>query len=220
MAAVIAQTARGTREKCYALRHSMPAVTESPHGDREVGGVRLMKKWSYPSVVSRSSKLLGVLLAAAVVIGFGLSSASTASAATNGGGPTRGAWRHQMEHLAVPAKGCFTGSYPTIKWQQVQCHAAPKIPFAPREVPRIVSRHDVRPVAVAALKPAAGPSARMSATAPTTRRRSPPARSRLRRVRSRTSRPAPPRRAPVAPTTSRSSSTPSSSQIHRPAQGP
>jgi hypothetical protein len=60
-----------------------------------------------------------------------------------------------MEHLAVPAKGCFTDSYPTIAWQQVQCHAAPKIPFAPRQAPRIVSRDGVRPVA--ALKPAAGP---------------------------------------------------------------
>jgi len=112
-----------------------------------------MKKSSYPAVVSRLSKLLGALLAAAVVIGFGL---STASAATNGGSPpTRAAWRQQMQHLAVPAKGCFTGSYPTIGWQQVQCHAAPKIPFAPREAPRIVSRDGVRPVA--ALKPAAGP---------------------------------------------------------------
>ena len=116
------------------------------------GGVRLMKKRSCPSVVSRLSKLLGALLAAVVVIGFG---PGIANAATNGGGPTRAAWRHQMQHLAVPAKGCFTGSYPTIGWQQVPCHAAPKIPFAPREAPRIVSRDGVRPVA--ALKPAAGP---------------------------------------------------------------
>ena len=114
-----------------------------------------MKKRSYPSVVSRPSRLLGALLAAIVVIGFGLSTAGPAGAATNGGAPTRAAWRHQMEHLAVPAKGCFTDSYPTIGWQQAACHAAPKIPFAPRQAPRIVSRHGVR--SVAALKPAAGP---------------------------------------------------------------
>ena len=152
--------AQHTREVLRSAAQYASKLRNLLVGIERWGGRRLMKTSSCPAVVSRLSKLLGALLAAVVVIGFGLSTAGTASAATNGGGPTRAAWRHQMQHLAVPAKGCFTGSYPTIRWQQVQCHAAPKIPFAPREAPRIVSRHGVRPVAVAALKPASRPRRR------------------------------------------------------------
>jgi len=109
-----------------------------------------MKKRSYPLVLSFLPKIFGALLAAAVVMGFGLTGAS---AAANGRLPTRLAWRHQMQHLVVPAKGCFTGSYPTPKWHQVQCHTAPRIPFAPG----IVSHNGVPSGIGSAAADAAGP---------------------------------------------------------------
>jgi hypothetical protein len=109
---------------------------------------------SHPSAVRRASTRLGALVAAALLVGVGLSSAS---AATTGGGVTKTTWRHQMQQLAVPARGCFAGSFPTVHWQQVQCHAAPMVPLAPNGIPRVSSSLGVRSEVGEALTPAVGP---------------------------------------------------------------
>lgn len=96
-----------------------------------------MKTCSYPSVGRRLWGFLAVLLCAGLVLGF---ETGTTHAATKTRLVTSITWRHQMQRLAVPRTGCFTGSYPTIRWERVRCHAAPKIPLAPRDVPSAPAR--------------------------------------------------------------------------------
>lgn len=42
------------------------------------------------------------------------------------------AWQAAIAKASVPAKGCFTASYPAVVWRQVPCRKAPHIPFVPR----------------------------------------------------------------------------------------
>jgi streptogramin lyase len=40
-------------------------------------------------------------------------------------------WRTTMSRTRVPSKGCFTSSYPSTAWQQVQCATPLATPFSP-----------------------------------------------------------------------------------------
>ena len=43
----------------------------------------------------------------------------------------RQAWQDQVARTPVPAEGCFTMSYPSTAWTQVQCGKAPNRPYVP-----------------------------------------------------------------------------------------
>jgi len=45
------------------------------------------------------------------------------------------AWRHTMQHAAVPAKGCYHASYPSTVWAKVDCVKAPNRLYLPRHFP-------------------------------------------------------------------------------------
>lgn len=50
-------------------------------------------------------------------------------------------WRHAIETLGLPGKGCFSASFPSVQWQRTQCKTAPDHPYPPRPpglAPRIV----------------------------------------------------------------------------------
>ena len=38
--------------------------------------------------------------------------------------PVRDAWRRQMTRTPFPKPGCYTSSYPSIRWQEVPCSTA------------------------------------------------------------------------------------------------
>jgi hypothetical protein len=46
-------------------------------------------------------------------------------------GQRREEWERAMRQVPVPKKGCFTSSYPSLEWKEVQCTAAPKNPYPP-----------------------------------------------------------------------------------------
>lgn len=70
---------------------------------------------------------------ATVLVGASLGAALvTGAAGATTAGMTPAAWRAAMPLVAVPANGCFTSAYPGLAWQQVQCHAAPRLRLIPR----------------------------------------------------------------------------------------
>lgn len=40
-------------------------------------------------------------------------------------------WVAQMTQLAMPAKGCFTASFPKLKWSEATCETPPDLPYPP-----------------------------------------------------------------------------------------
>ena len=82
---------------------------------------------------ARATKAPGIIAAGA----FCLSLAATANAATPAAKPAapdaqHQAWRAAIEQTPVPQAGCFTATYPSATWTQVQCKVAPKRPYLPR----------------------------------------------------------------------------------------
>jgi len=49
-------------------------------------------------------------------------------------------WRTTIATVPKPSKGCFTAKYPSTKWKQVPCVAAPDYPMPPRSgiVPQVI----------------------------------------------------------------------------------
>lgn len=45
----------------------------------------------------------------------------------------KAAWRAAVKQLPVPGPGCFTASFPAIRWHAVHCHAAPDVRYGPRQ---------------------------------------------------------------------------------------
>jgi hypothetical protein len=45
------------------------------------------------------------------------------------------AWRHNMQHIAAPAAGCYHASYPSTVWSKVNCVKAPNRLYLPRHKP-------------------------------------------------------------------------------------
>jgi hypothetical protein len=41
------------------------------------------------------------------------------------------AWRDQISATPTPSEGCFVADYPSIVWTQVECIAAPDVPYVP-----------------------------------------------------------------------------------------
>jgi hypothetical protein len=93
----------------------------------EKRGHEVVKRSGITSAFGRPLRVLGGLVTVALVVGFGLSSAS----ASTKGGLTRSSWSMEIAHLPVPQGGCYSSSYPALAWQRVQCHSAPDVPFAP-----------------------------------------------------------------------------------------
>jgi len=68
---------------------------------------------------------------AAGVLSAGLLSLTVAAQAADNRGALE-AWREAIAHTNVFAAGCFEASYPSMKWNKVECGEAPAIPFIPR----------------------------------------------------------------------------------------
>jgi hypothetical protein len=82
--------------------------------------------------VNRSGlKLLGVIALVASLLAV----PATAIAAPSGHkavvGPKTGEWQRAMASLRLPGIGCFTGSFPVVKWHRAVCKRAPRQPFEP-----------------------------------------------------------------------------------------
>ncbi len=45
-------------------------------------------------------------------------------------------WQLAIAHTATPGEGCFTASFPSTKWRQVVCKAAPNRPYGTAFLPR------------------------------------------------------------------------------------
>ncbi len=67
---------------------------------------------------------------AAMALAMGITSGS-ALAATHPTVKTKAEWRSAISRVRQPGSGCFTASYPVLKWHSVKCVAAPKIPLVP-----------------------------------------------------------------------------------------
>jgi hypothetical protein len=46
-------------------------------------------------------------------------------------------WATSLHRKGAPKKGCFTATYPSTEWKEVECVPAPNIPFIPRRGPRL-----------------------------------------------------------------------------------
>lgn len=77
--------------------------------------------------------ILGVTaLAVAALATTGAMAPAASAGAANPAPLTQSAWHNDIVHLATPAKGCFTATYPVLSWKTVGCTAAPHKPFPPR----------------------------------------------------------------------------------------
>ena len=73
----------------------------------------------------------GALAAGAALAGAAaLMAASSASAASEA--QLQAIWRAAIAHTPTPKAGCFTASYPTVRWTQTACVEAPNRPYVPR----------------------------------------------------------------------------------------
>jgi len=87
------------------------------------------------TTIARSLRLLSLAAIA------GLPGAATFASAAHGATAAeesrlRENWRLTISHTATPGEGCFAASYPSTKWRQVVCKAAPARPFGIAALPR------------------------------------------------------------------------------------
>ena len=82
----------------------------------------------------RITRSAGVLAAATLAVA-GIS-AGAASAATHPAAKTRAQWQAAIARVQEPGTGCYRASYPTLGWHATRCVKAPRIPLAPRPLPR------------------------------------------------------------------------------------
>lgn len=68
---------------------------------------------------------------------FGASFATAVQATDTAATPLHAQWRAAISRAALPGKGCFTADYPSTKWKQTSCTAAPGIPFEPAHKPAV-----------------------------------------------------------------------------------
>jgi hypothetical protein len=61
---------------------------------------------------------------------------SAKAAATQPAARTKAQWQTDIGHVKQPGTGCYRATYPALRWQATRCVAAPKIPLAPRPLPR------------------------------------------------------------------------------------
>jgi hypothetical protein len=70
----------------------------------------------------------------------GLAAQSADEAVDQSEAQAREAWRVTMHQTAAPEEGCFEASYPSTRWEKVECAAAPAYRSA---LPRVTNREDV-----------------------------------------------------------------------------
>jgi hypothetical protein len=95
------------------------------------------KEWGIPVmkvVISASGRLartLGVVVAAGLMGAFSLcdAAAGQTTAPRASDVPLRDSWRTSIAKVPLPHEGCFTASYPDMKWTEVVCVVAPSQPF-------------------------------------------------------------------------------------------
>src|SRR5436190_20210779 len=77
-----------------------------------------------------ASVIVGVVL---VMLARGPGDPVTSARAQNPPKDVRGhdAWRRAMQRLRVPARGCFTATYPTVQWRKVACVTPAELPLTP-----------------------------------------------------------------------------------------
>ena len=85
-------------------------------------------------VISASGRLarsLGVVVAAGLMGAFSLCDVAAGQTAAPRASdvPLRDSWRTSIAKVPLPHEGCFTASYPDMKWTEVGCVAAPSQPF-------------------------------------------------------------------------------------------
>jgi hypothetical protein len=78
----------------------------------------------------------GLLLAGLALLAFGRSPHGPVGAARAESPPPKSvrghdAWRRAIQRLRVPARGCFTATYPTVEWNKVACVTPPRLPYTP-----------------------------------------------------------------------------------------
>ena len=78
----------------------------------------------------RAKKTLGFIAMASLPAALSLPFAAAAHAAS--ADVAHEAWRAAISHTATPSEGCFRATYPSLKWKQVVCKAAPARPYIPR----------------------------------------------------------------------------------------
>lgn len=81
----------------------------------------------------RAGRVLLTLAMACLLAVLGMSAGTAAFGAPQPEGT--GKWQQAMEQLRVPGKGCFTASFPAVKWNPVPCRAAPRHPYPPAPGP-------------------------------------------------------------------------------------
>lgn len=83
----------------------------------------------------RTKILIGTVVGLNLVVGV----LSTASADPASDAQAQESWRDMMARNPSPADGCFHASYPSTRWEAVECVAAPSRPFLPRSSALAVS---------------------------------------------------------------------------------
>jgi hypothetical protein len=94
------------------MRKTMPSSVSQETSCKRLGGIAFV-------VVS----IIGVMLPAAA---FGTPVGHEAAAMRE--------WRTAIHALASPGAGCYTASYPSVKWRATTCQTQPRIPAAPLQV--------------------------------------------------------------------------------------
>ena len=83
------------------------------------------------STSGRVARILGVVAAAGLAGALSpcLVTAAHAAAMRHS---AQDAWSTSISRIPVPHEGCFTASFPSTKWTQVDCGVAPNRPYIPR----------------------------------------------------------------------------------------
>lgn len=69
---------------------------------------------------------------AAAVLAAGAALMTTGAANAASDTQLQAIWRAAIAHTPTPKAGCFTAIYPTVRWTQTACVAAPNRPYVPR----------------------------------------------------------------------------------------
>jgi hypothetical protein len=79
---------------------------------------------------ARAARAVGFVAMASLPAALSLPFATTAQATSLDA--AHQTWSAAVSHLATPGEGCFKATFPSLKWRQVVCGAAPKRIYVPR----------------------------------------------------------------------------------------
>lgn len=81
--------------------------------------------------------VIGIMGLAMATVGVGRTTAAAVAKPE-----ASAAWQAAVSRLATPGTGCFSSSFPRLRWERVACAVAPRVPFVPARAALVGNGHD------------------------------------------------------------------------------